>query len=136
MGISIEELLTVSVAVNEKAQKANLSISAADYRIIEELEKYNKIGDLQNEISSLAIQRHASNQMTAPRDEAITALLKIQCYGISDEEVLNLYEYLNRTHPNIRQQSEDKTETQQCGLKFGNSHLFLQSAHDFYHSKS
>jgi hypothetical protein len=28
MGISVEELLTVSVAVNEKAQKANLSISA------------------------------------------------------------------------------------------------------------
>jgi hypothetical protein len=99
MGISIEKLLTFSVAVNEKAQKASLSISAAAYRIKEELEKYNKIGDLQNEISSLAIQRYASNQMTATRDEAITAYLKLQCYGISGEEVLNLYEYLNRTHP-------------------------------------
>jgi hypothetical protein len=97
MGIGIEKLLTFSVAVNEKAQKYNLSISAAAYRIIEELEKYNRIGGLQNEISSLAMQRYAINQMSTPRNEAITALLKLQAYGITDEEILNLYEFLNKT---------------------------------------
>jgi transcriptional regulator with AAA-type ATPase domain len=59
-----------------------LSISPAAYRIIEELEKYNNIGDLQNAISSLAIQRYASNQMTAPRDEAITAMLDTMLWNI------------------------------------------------------
>jgi hypothetical protein len=66
------------------------------YRIIEDLENYNRIGDMQNEIASLAIQRYAINQMSASTDKAITALLKLQYYGISDEEVLNVYEYLNR----------------------------------------
>jgi NACalpha-BTF3-like transcription factor len=97
MGIGIEKLLIFSVAVNEKEQKYKLSISAVrSYRIIEELEKYNRIGDLQNEISTLAMQRYAINQMSAPRDKAIRALLKLQAYGISDEEILNVYEFLIR----------------------------------------
>lgn len=73
-----------------------MSVSAAAYRVIEELEKYNKLGVLQNEISSLAMQRCAINQMSAPRDKAITALLKLQAYGITDEEILNVYEFLIR----------------------------------------
>jgi len=97
MGIGKEKLLTFSVEVNEKAQKYNLSISAAAYHIIEELEKYNRIGDLQNKISSLAMQRYAINQMSAPRNKAITALLKLQACGITDEEILNLYEFLIKT---------------------------------------
>jgi hypothetical protein len=38
MGIGIDKLLPFSVAVNEKAQKHNLSISAAAYRIMEDRE--------------------------------------------------------------------------------------------------
>jgi hypothetical protein len=96
MGISIDKLSTFSIAVDETAQKYNLSISAAAYRVIEGIDDYNIIGGMKNEISNLALQRYAINQISAPRDKAITALLKLQCYGISDEEVLNVYEYLNR----------------------------------------
>jgi hypothetical protein len=95
-GIGIDKLSTFSIAVDETAQKYNLSISAAAYRVIEGIDDYNIIGGMKNEISNLALQRYAINQISAPRDKAITALLKLQCYGISDEEVLNVYEYLNR----------------------------------------
>jgi hypothetical protein len=70
-----------------------LPVSAAAYRVIEDIEKYNRLGDLQNEISSLAMQRYAINQMSAPRNKAITALLKLQVYGTTDEEILNVYEF-------------------------------------------
>ena len=96
MGIGIDKLSIFSIAVNETAHKYNLSISAAAYRVIEDVENYNRIGGMKNEISKLAMQRYAINQMSVPRDKAITALSKLQCYGISDEEVLNVYEYLNR----------------------------------------
>jgi len=96
MGIGIDKLLPFSIAVNEKAQKYNLSISAAAFRVLKDIDDYNIIGGMKNEISTLAMQRYAINQMSAPRDKAITALFKLQCYGISDEEVLNVYEYLNR----------------------------------------
>ena len=51
---------------------------------------------MKNEISNLAMQRFAINQMSAPRDKAITTLLKLQANGITDEEILNVYEFLNR----------------------------------------
>ena len=39
---------------------------------------------------------NAINQMSAPRDKAITALLKLQALGITDDEILNVYEFLIR----------------------------------------
>ena len=95
-GIGIDKLSTFSIAVNEKAQKYNLSISAAAYRVIEDIDNYNRIGGMKNEISNLAMQRYAINQISAPRDKAITALLKLQALGITDDEILNVYEFVNR----------------------------------------
>jgi len=34
--------------------------------------------------------------MSAPTDKAITSLLKLQAYGITDDEIVNIYEFLNR----------------------------------------
>jgi hypothetical protein len=42
------------------------------------------------------VQIYAMNVICSPRNKAITALLKLQSYGISDQEVLNMYESLNR----------------------------------------
>jgi hypothetical protein len=36
--------------------------------------------------------------MTSPRNKAITALLKLQVLGITDDEIVNVYELLNRAH--------------------------------------
>jgi hypothetical protein len=74
MGIGIDKLLPFTLAVNNKAQTNNLPTSAAAYRVLEDIEDYNRIGGLKNEISTLAMQRYAINQMSAPRDKAITSL--------------------------------------------------------------
>jgi hypothetical protein len=95
-GIGIDKLSTFSIAVNEKAQKYNLSISTAAYRVIEDIDDYIRIGGMKNEMSNLAMQRYAINQICAPRDKAITALLKLQALGITDDEILNVYEFVNR----------------------------------------
>ena len=52
MGIGIDKLLPFSLVVNEKAQKC-MSICATAYRVMEDIEIYNRIGDLQNETSYL-----------------------------------------------------------------------------------
>jgi hypothetical protein len=97
MGIGIDKLLPFSLAVNEKARTCNLPISAAAYRLIEDIENYNRVGGLNKEISRLAVQIFGMNEICAPRNKAIASLLKLQSYGISDQEVLNVYEYLYRT---------------------------------------
>jgi len=66
--------------------------------VIEEIENYNRIGGLKNEISRLAAQRYAMNEICAPRNRAITSLLNLQNYGITDDEILNVCEFLNRVH--------------------------------------
>jgi hypothetical protein len=97
MGIGIDKLLPFSLAVNEKAKTCNLPISAAAYRVIDDIENYNIIGGMNKEITRLAVQIYGLNEICAPRNKAITSLLKLQNHGITDEEILNVYEYLNRT---------------------------------------
>ena len=55
--IGFTELLVFHDAVLKKAEKDNLSREAAAYRVIEDIENYNKIGGLKNEMSSLVMQR-------------------------------------------------------------------------------
>jgi len=55
MGIGIDKLLPFSLAVNEKARTCNLPISAAAYRVIEDIENYNRIGGMNKEITRLAL---------------------------------------------------------------------------------
>jgi hypothetical protein len=95
VGIDIDKLIPFNIAVNEKAQTKNLSVSAAAYSVIEEIENYNRIDGLKNEISRLAAQRYAMNEICAPRNKAIASLLKLQNYGITDDEILNVFEFLN-----------------------------------------
>jgi hypothetical protein len=94
--IDMDKLLVFSVAVDEKAEIYNMSISAAAYRVIEDIENYNRVGGLKKEISRLATEIYTMNEICAPRNKAITSLLKLQNYGITDIEILNVYEYLNR----------------------------------------
>lgn len=94
--IGFPELLAFHTAVIKKAEKDNLSRQAAAYRIIEDIENYEKIGGLQNEISKMAVQQYAIRQMTAPREKAISALMGFQALGVTDGEILNIYEWLNK----------------------------------------
>ena len=96
IGIDIDKLLPFNLAVNKKVQTKNLSVSSAVYSVFGEIENYNRIGGLKNEISRLAAQIYAINEICAPRNKAITSLLKLQNYGITDIEILNVCEYLNR----------------------------------------
>ena len=72
-----------------------MSVSAAAYSVIEEIENYSRIGGLKKEICRLATEIYAMNEICAPRNKAITSLLKLQNNGITDDEILNVYEYLN-----------------------------------------
>jgi hypothetical protein len=55
-------LLSFFLSVNEKAQTCNLPISAAAYRVIEDIENYNRIGGPKKEISRLVAQIYAMNE--------------------------------------------------------------------------
>lgn len=96
LGIGVPELLALHTAVLKKADNENLAIGTAVYRVMEDIEDYNKVGDMKKQLYDVAMQIHMMNQISARQKQAIMALLKLQAYGITDEEILKVYEFLNR----------------------------------------
>ena len=70
MRIGVDKLLVFSVAVNEKAETYNMLISATVYRVIDDIENYNRIGGLKKEISRLAVQIYGMNRICATRKQS------------------------------------------------------------------
>jgi hypothetical protein len=95
IGIGLPELLALHTAVLNRAAKDNLSRQDAAYRVMEDIENYEKIGGLKNEISKIMMQQYAFGQITAPREKAINSLIRLQAFGITDEEILGLHGFLN-----------------------------------------
>ncbi len=99
--IGFPELLAFHVAVMKKSGKESIPMETAAYRVMEDIENYNRIGDLKNEISKLVMQKYTIDQISAPRNKAITALIKLQSYAVTDEEILNIHELLIRARLEI-----------------------------------
>jgi hypothetical protein len=95
LGIGFSELVAYHTAVIKRADSGNIPTESAAYRVMEDIENYERIGDLKNEISKLVMQKCAIDQICAQRNKAITSLIKLQSFGVTDEEILNIHEFLN-----------------------------------------
>ena len=109
IGIGLPELLAFHTTVVNKAAKDNLSRQDAAYRVMEDIENYEKIGGLKNEISKMMMQQHAIGQVMAPRENSIKSLLRLQAFGITDEEILNIHQFLNSAHFQYAKTAMDHT---------------------------
>ena len=64
-----------------------MPISAAADRVIDDTENCDRIDGLKKKIRRLTTEIYAINEMTSPRNKAITALLKLQALGTTDDEI-------------------------------------------------
>jgi hypothetical protein len=88
--IGFPELLAFHGAVTKKADLENLPIGNAAYRVMEDIENYNRLGELQKQLFDTIMQINMMNQMVARQNRAITALIKLQSFGVTEEEILEL----------------------------------------------
>ncbi|WP_162478177.1 hypothetical protein [Nitrososphaera sp. AFS] len=95
LGIGFSELVAYHTAVIKRADLGNIPTESAAYRVMEEIESYERIGGLKNEISNLVMQKYAIDQICAQRNKAITSLVKLQSFGVTDEKIFNIHEFLN-----------------------------------------
>jgi hypothetical protein len=93
--IGIGELLAFHTAVCEKAEMHNLSMEAAAYRVIEDIRYYNKLGGVKKQQSDVAMKIYAMNQLSARQNNAITALMRLQTYGLTEYDILNVIRHSN-----------------------------------------
>ena len=96
LGIGVPELLALHNAVLKKADNENLAIGTAAYRVMEDIDDYNKLGDMKKQLYDVAMQIQMTNQISARQNKAIMALLRLQAGGVRDDEIVKVYEFLNR----------------------------------------
>jgi hypothetical protein len=88
--IGIGELLAFHTAVCEKAEMYNLSMESASYRVIEDIQYYNKLGGMKKELSDVTTKVFIMNQLSARQNSAVMALIKLQSHGVTEDQILSL----------------------------------------------
>jgi len=69
--IGLGELLAFHTAVCEKADMHNLSMQSAAYRVIEDIQYYNKLGGMKKELSDVTTKVFVMNQLSARQNNAV-----------------------------------------------------------------
>jgi len=94
--ISRSELISFKVAVNETAQTYSLTPSSAALDVINLIIDHNKKGLLKRELSELSLQKYAIDRFYSSRSQVITSLVELQNRGISDEQILQVNNFLEK----------------------------------------
>jgi hypothetical protein len=94
MNIDVSELLVFDSAVNQIAKQYNLPPSVAALRLFNEIRDYNKMGGLERELSRLCQQIFLVKGFCANQNQAITALVKLQSHGVTEEQIISMKNFL------------------------------------------
>jgi hypothetical protein len=94
--ISRSELISFKVAVNEAAQTYGLTPSSAALDVINLIIDHNKKGQLKHELSELSFQKYAIERFWSNRSQVITSLVELQNRGISEEQILQVNNFLEK----------------------------------------
>ena len=94
--IGIGELLAFHTAVSEMAEMNNLPMESAAYRVIEDIQYYNKLGGVKKELSDVSIKVFVANQFLGRQNKAAMSLFNLQSYGITENQILYLHSILQK----------------------------------------
>ena len=100
MRINTAGLLALDAAVSETAEQYNLPIYTAAFRVINDIKDYNKLGGLKKQLAALCAQVYAVKEVCSHQNQAMVALVKLKSYGITEDHILNLNNYLERNMMN------------------------------------
>jgi hypothetical protein len=93
-GIGIQELIGLEVAIKETAKMYNSSFFNSTLRLIDDIKTYNQINGLRRELDRLSLQKYALDHACASQSQSLIALAKIKSYGITDERISELNNFL------------------------------------------
>ena len=94
--IGIGELLAFHTAVSEKAEMHHMSMESAAYRVIEDIQDYNKLGGIKNQLSEASTKVFVMNQFSARQNKAVMLLFNLQSHGVTENQILYLHNILQK----------------------------------------
>jgi hypothetical protein len=86
-GIGIDPLIGFNILVTETAETYNVPISATAFRVIKEIEDYREVIGLKQVLSRLAVQTYTMNEILGRKNNAVMALIKLQCHGVREDQI-------------------------------------------------
>jgi hypothetical protein len=105
MHIGGSELISFKIAVNEAAETYGLTPSAAALHVINVIKDYNKKGQIKKELSALYLQKYAINEACSSQTESLITLAKLKSYGLTEDRLLQLNNFLENNGYNIDMKS-------------------------------
>jgi hypothetical protein len=72
----------------------NIPFFSAAMQLIKDIKKYNKIGGLKKELSTLYLRKFAINEAYSRQSQALTTLAKLQNHGITEDQILYVNNFL------------------------------------------
>jgi hypothetical protein len=96
MHINTAGLLALEAAVNNAAEQYNIPTFTAAFRLFNDIKDYNKLGDSKKQLAALCAQVYTVKQVCSHQNQAIVALVNLQGYGITEDDILNLNNYVER----------------------------------------
>jgi hypothetical protein len=94
--IGIGELLAFHTAVSETAEMNNLSMESAAYRVIEDIQYYNKLGGIKKQLSEASTKVFMMNQFLGRQNKAVMSLFNLQSHGVTENQILYLHNILQK----------------------------------------
>src|ERR1044072_10025157 len=94
MRINTAGLLALVAAVNDLAEMYNLPIYTAAFRVMNDIKDYNKLGGLKKQLAALYAQVYTVKEVCSHPNQAMVDLVKLKSYGITEDHILKLNNYL------------------------------------------
>jgi hypothetical protein len=95
LGIGFAELSAFHAAIFKKIEVENLPYREALYSFMDGIETSEKLAYAKKQLNDICRQIQMVNLFSARQTNAINALIKLQSFGVTDEEILNIHEFLN-----------------------------------------
>ena len=73
----------------------------AAFQVINDIQDYNKLGGLKKQLAALYAQVYTVKEVCSHQYQAMVALVKLKSYGITEDHILNLNNYLQRNKINL-----------------------------------
>jgi hypothetical protein len=72
----------------------HMSMESAAYRVIEDIQYYNKLGGMKKQFYDVSTKVIVMNQFSARQNNAVMALFKLQSQGVTEDQILYLSKQL------------------------------------------
>jgi hypothetical protein len=112
LNIDIKQLLVFDSTVNQLAKQYNLPPCVAALRLFNDIQDYNKIGELKKEVSRLCQQIFVIKGLCADQNQALAALIKLQSHGVTEDRILYLNDFIEKNGYNIDVSKHAKSLTE------------------------